>query len=125
MRLSRLNAGRARWAYLLAACVVMACGPTVRAQNNGTVVAAPPQRTFDVEAYDVDGAKLLPELDIEKAIYPYLGPGRTRDDVEHARAALEKIYHDRGYQSVVFRLRPSRTRSFVSTSSRRRSAASG
>ena len=65
------------------------------------MLAPTTERGFDVEAYDVDGAKLLPELDIEKAVYPYLGPGRTRDDVEHARAALEKIYHDRGYQSVV------------------------
>jgi hemolysin activation/secretion protein len=61
----------------------------------------PSEPTFDVEAYDVDGAKLLPQLDIENAVYPYLGPGRTRDDVEHARAALEKVYHDRGYQTVV------------------------
>ncbi len=61
----------------------------------------PSEPTFDVEAYDVDGAKLLPQLDIENAVYPYLGPGRTRDDVEHARAALEKVYHDGGYQTVV------------------------
>ena len=40
-------------------------------------------------------------MEIETAVYPFMGPGRTRDDVEHARAALEKAYHDRGYQSVV------------------------
>lgn len=57
--------------------------------------------TFDVEAYDVDGSTILPQMEIEKAVYPFMGPGRTREDVEHARAALEKAYHDRGYQSVV------------------------
>ncbi|MBA3811843.1 MAG: ShlB/FhaC/HecB family hemolysin secretion/activation protein, partial [Caulobacteraceae bacterium] len=57
--------------------------------------------SFDVEAYDVDGASLLQPVDIETAVYPFLGPGRTADDVEHARGALEKAYHDRGYQSVV------------------------
>lgn len=58
-------------------------------------------QTFDVEAYDVDGAKLIGQADIEAAVYPFLGPGQTRDTVEKARAALEKVYHDRGYQSVV------------------------
>jgi hemolysin activation/secretion protein len=101
MRHSRLIEGPSRWAPVLAWCVIMAFGSNVRAQNKAAVAASPPEQAFDVEAYDVDGVKLLPELDIEKAVYPYLGPGRTRDDVEHARAALEKIYHDRGYQSVV------------------------
>jgi hemolysin activation/secretion protein len=101
MRRARLIAGRSRWAPVLAGCVIMGWSANVRAQSNAPVPAAPPAQTFDVEAYDVDGAKLLPELDIEKAVYPYLGPARTRDDVERARAALEKIYHDRGYQSVV------------------------
>ncbi len=62
---------------------------------------APLTRTFFVAAYDVDGATLLPQLAIEKAVYPYLGPDRTSADVDHARAALEKAYHDLGYQSVV------------------------
>jgi hemolysin activation/secretion protein len=101
MRLSRLIAGRTRWAPVLAWCVVAACGSNVRAQSKTVGAASSSERSFDIEAYDVDGAKLLPELDIEKAVYPYMGPDRTRDDVEHARAALEKVYHDRGYQSVV------------------------
>ena len=33
-------------------------------------------------------------------MYPFLGPGRTPDDVEKARAALEKVYHDKGYTTV-------------------------
>jgi hemolysin activation/secretion protein len=61
---------------------------------------------FDVEAYDVDGAKLLRQIDVETAIYPFLGPGRSREDIDHAREALEKAYHDRGFQSVVVELPP-------------------
>jgi hemolysin activation/secretion protein len=57
-----------------------------------------------VEAYDVDGAKLLPTIDVEAAVYPFLGPGRTAQEIEQARAALEKAYRDRGYQSVVVEL---------------------
>ncbi|MBK8092080.1 MAG: ShlB/FhaC/HecB family hemolysin secretion/activation protein [Verrucomicrobiaceae bacterium] len=39
-------------------------------------------------------------IDIEKAVYPYLGPGRSENDIEQARAGLEKVYRDLGYQSV-------------------------
>ena len=63
-----------------------------------------PARIFNVEAYDVDGVKLLPQVVVEGAVYPYMGPGRTVSDIEQARAALEKAYHDRGYQSVVVQI---------------------
>jgi hemolysin activation/secretion protein len=62
--------------------------------------------TFDVEAYDVDGAKLLQQIDVETAVYPFLGPGRTAADINHAREALEKAYRDRGFQTVVVELPP-------------------
>jgi len=56
---------------------------------------------FDLEAYDVDGNTLLDTPTIEAAVYPFLGPDRTRDDVGAARDALQKAYQSRGYQSVV------------------------
>jgi hemolysin activation/secretion protein len=67
--------------------------------------AAPPKQAaatqhFDIDDFAVQGADTLPEIDIEEAIYPFLGPNRTADDVEKARAALEKAYHDKGYQTV-------------------------
>ncbi|MEJ0052079.1 MAG: ShlB/FhaC/HecB family hemolysin secretion/activation protein [Methylovirgula sp.] len=55
---------------------------------------------FEIDQYAVEGADSLPEIDVEAAVYPYLGPGRTARDVEKARAALEKSYHDKGYQTV-------------------------
>jgi len=57
--------------------------------------------TFDVNEYVVDGNTTLPALDIETAVYPFLGPGRTMNDVGAARDALQKAYQARGYQSVV------------------------
>jgi hemolysin activation/secretion protein len=42
----------------------------------------------------------LDKLEIEKAVYPFLGPGRGPEDVEQARAALEKVYQAKGYQTV-------------------------
>lgn len=57
-------------------------------------------QVFDIDEYRVEGADSLPQVDVEDAVYPYLGPGRTQKDVEAARAALEKKYHDKGYQAV-------------------------
>ncbi len=61
----------------------------------------PAQPKFDLEAYDVDGNTLLDTPTIESAVYPFLGPDRTRDDVAAARDALQKAYQAHGYQSVV------------------------
>ncbi len=43
---------------------------------------------------------MLPREDVEEAVYPYLGPDRTADDVEKARAALQALYQDRGFATV-------------------------
>jgi hemolysin activation/secretion protein len=96
MRHSRIAAGRRRCA-LLGAC----CAALTAAASEAVGQATAPAQTFDVGAYDVDGNSVLKQVEIEKAVYPYLGPRRTRDDVDHARASLEKAYHDRGFQSVV------------------------
>jgi hemolysin activation/secretion protein len=81
---------------LTASCLagLMAAGPSL-------ADAPAPARVYDVESYDVDGVKLLKTEDVETAVYPFLGPGRTRDDIEKARAALQKLYQERGYASVV------------------------
>nr|WP_315806331.1 MULTISPECIES: ShlB/FhaC/HecB family hemolysin secretion/activation protein [unclassified Bradyrhizobium] len=65
--------------------------------------AAAPQQPlahFDIDDFAVQGADKLPQIEIEEAIYPFLGPNRTSEDVEKARAALEKAYHDKGFQTV-------------------------
>ena len=56
--------------------------------------------SFYIREYRVEGARRLKSLEVEEAVYPFLGPGRTPDDVEQARVALEKVYHDKGYQTV-------------------------
>ena len=57
-------------------------------------------QTFYIREYRIEGAKRLPRLDVERAVYSYLGPQRSAGDVESARAALEKSYHDKGWQTV-------------------------
>ncbi|RFO95778.1 ShlB/FhaC/HecB family hemolysin secretion/activation protein [Rhodoferax lacus] len=56
---------------------------------------------FDVFEYRVEGVTLLPVAAVERAVYPFLGEQKTLADVEGARTALEKMYHDAGYLTVV------------------------
>jgi hemolysin activation/secretion protein len=94
---------------IAAAAVVLTpalCGVACAAADqpparDASAVETPATPTFDVEAYDVDGNSLLDPLTIEKAVYPHLGPGRSKADIDGARQALEDAYHGRGYDSVV------------------------
>ncbi len=56
--------------------------------------------SFYIREYRVEGAQRLKNLEVEEAVYPYLGPERTPADVDEARQALEKAYHDKGFQTV-------------------------
>lgn len=53
-----------------------------------------------IAEYRVVGAQLLKEGEIGEAVYPFLGPGRTDADVTAAAGALEKVYKEKGYQTV-------------------------
>jgi hemolysin activation/secretion protein len=64
----------------------------------GTEAAA--QQVFPVYEYRVLHNTVLDVRTIEKAVYPYLGPGKTLQDVQGARAALESAYRAAGYSSV-------------------------
>jgi len=60
--------------------------------------------TFFIQEYRVEGVHLLSNEQVEEAVYPFLGPGRTKADVEQARGALEKAYHDKGWQTVAVQI---------------------
>ena len=62
-----------------------------------TAVAAP---ALDLLEFEVEGNTVLPVVAIERAVYPFLGPGRSMAELEKARAALEAAYQDEGYLSV-------------------------
>lgn len=59
-----------------------------------------PSPIFYVKEYRISGSTKLPTLEIQRTVYPYLGPARTADDVEKARQALEKAYRDKNHQTV-------------------------
>lgn len=74
----------------------------VTAGEGGASAAAPDpaQPRVNINEYVVRGNTVLDVRAIEKAVYPFLGPGRTMTDIESAREALQAAYHDKGYQSV-------------------------
>ena len=81
-------------AWLLAGAAAVSAAEPARAP-------APALPRFDVFQYVVDGNSVLDALAIEAAVSPFLGEGKTLTEVESARAALEKRYHDAGYLTVV------------------------
>lgn len=67
-------------------------------------IAAEAERRVDINEYVVRGNTVLDARAIEAAVYPYLGPQKTLDDLEGARDALQKSYQALGYQSVFVEL---------------------
>ncbi len=65
--------------------------------ENSVENAAP---RFDVFEYVIEGNTVLDTAAIERVVYPFLGPQRNLQDVESARAALEKAYQEQGYLTV-------------------------
>jgi hemolysin activation/secretion protein len=74
------------------------------------LTAQPALERFDIDEYRVEGADALPQIEVEEAVYQFLGPNRTSEDVEKARAALEKAYHNKGYQTVSVSVPPQNAR---------------
>lgn len=56
---------------------------------------------FDIWEFRVEGNTLLPTIEVERAVYPFLGPQRSDRDANAAAAALEKAYQARGYRTVL------------------------
>jgi len=80
----------------LSIAVMLVCTAPVRAQD----AVPPPNPSFDILEFDVDGNSVLAPRDIERAVYPFLGEKKHFADVEGARKALEELYQKLGYQTV-------------------------
>lgn len=95
--------------YLLALCMT-ACAQLADANEPGQAETAgvgvpqameeTEQLRFDVYEFQVNGNSVLNNAVIEQAVYPFMGEAKTIEDVEQARAALEKAYQDAGYLTV-------------------------
>ena len=73
--------------------------PSTAMAPPGAVPQPSPARVT-LNEYIVRGNTVLDGRAIENAVTPHLGPGRTMDDIEAARAALQAAYQSHGYQSV-------------------------
>jgi hemolysin activation/secretion protein len=62
--------------------------------------AEQPAATFDLMELRVKGNTTLDKQTIEKVVYPFLGKQKTINTIEQARAALENLYHSKGYQTI-------------------------
>jgi hemolysin activation/secretion protein len=96
------NQGRSRLTAVRAGAMALSAigSGALWAQAPGGGVESAAEPTMYIREYRVLGAKQLPRIEVEEAVYSYLGPGRSFDDVEKARAALEKAYHDKGYKAT-------------------------
>ncbi len=63
-------------------------------------------QTLEIDEYAVRGNHLLSEDEAYAAIAPYLGPGQTVASVNAARAALQKAFVQKGYQTVAVEIPP-------------------
>lgn len=70
--------------------------------TDGEAQAAPkqPAASFDLFELRVKGNTLLDKKQLERTIYPFLGPKKNIDNVDLARTALEDLYRSKGYQTV-------------------------
>lgn len=101
LRLSSLP-GRSRsfLPVLVAALVGILQAPQALAVPGEAAPKAAQAAGFDILEYLVEGNTVLPAIEVERAVYPHLGPGKDLADVEKARTDLEKAYHDAGYLTV-------------------------
>lgn len=84
----------------LSGLFILLCSTTLQAQTAAAPASAPAGPVFDILEFDIDGNTVLDAGVIENTVYPHLGYDKRVADVESARAALEKTYHDNGYLSV-------------------------
>ena len=86
---------------ILSGQVMAATADPAPAGQPAPTPGATPAPQFAIVEYVVDGNSLLAEDVIELAVSPFLGEAKTLRDVDGARAALEKKYHDAGYLTVM------------------------
>jgi hemolysin activation/secretion protein len=88
-------AGQAR-----AVARVCALGVGICFWSSSALTAESPEAQFDVLEFRVLGNTVLPGVEVEKAVYPHLGPQKSIADVEAARVSLENAYRAAGYATV-------------------------
>ena len=95
--------------YLLAAGLLWLSGAAIAddatkqqfVPANETATAEEEKPVFNIFDFQIDGNTVLDDESMERAVYSFLGPDKTVDDVENARASLEEAYRKKGYPTVI------------------------
>lgn len=61
----------------------------------------PDEVYFSVLEFQIEGNTLLPQATIDERLNPFKGFAQKIADIEKARAALERAYHEKGYPTVL------------------------
>jgi hemolysin activation/secretion protein len=85
---------------LLSADPFIAAAETVTEAAPASSAASAPEARFDVWEYRILGNSVLASASVERAVYPFLGAGKSIAEVEAARESLERTYRDAGYGTV-------------------------
>ena len=83
---------------MLSSTLVLLAPPTAAAPVS--TEPAPAASRFDVAEIRVEGSTVLPQDDVEEAVYPFVGPDKTAADINQAKTALQALYTQRGFDTV-------------------------
>ena len=91
---------------LTCAAAAVADEPAALETTEAAPAAAPAavveqEQTFTIRRIVVTGSALFSDDELQKQVKPFIGRGRTAADVEGARDALERYFHDQGYPTVM------------------------
>jgi len=56
---------------------------------------------FEIRVFELTGNSIFSSEKLQDAVRPFTGPERAVSDIEKARDALEKLYHEAGYPAVL------------------------
>jgi hemolysin activation/secretion protein len=84
----------------LGGAAAAALAPQTTSSATPAAPRSPASDSFDLNEIRVDGSTVLPQEQVEEAVYPYLGPGKTAQDVEQARKSLQDAYTKAGFVTV-------------------------
>ena len=62
---------------------------------------AQPGDTFTIKGFIVEGTYIFTQDELQKQIKSFVGRGKTAADVEGARDALERFFHEQGYPAML------------------------
>lgn len=75
--------------------------PAVEEEAGIAADRASAEQTFTIRRFLITGSTLFSEEDLAAAVAPFVGRRKSTGEVEAARDALERFFHDRGYPTVM------------------------